>query len=192
MSKTFRPWDIEQRWLLPPSVHELVAPDHLAHFVRDTVREQLDLGAIFSVYQEERGSPPYHPAMMVALLLYAYSRGVYSSRKIAQACEERVDFMAVTALNRPDFRTIATTLEGSGRAVRAGAQAVSGGGAGQARPCGARRYQSSSQCQRAQGDVVWTYARGREEACRRGGRLVHACPGQGCRGGRHSWPGPAW
>ena len=108
MSKTFRSWDIEQRWLLPPSVHELVAPDHLAHFVRDTVREQLDLGAIFSVYQEERGSPPYHPAMMVALLLYAYSRGVYSSRKIAQACEERVDFMAVTALNRPDFRTIAT------------------------------------------------------------------------------------
>ena len=108
MSKTFRPWDIEQRWLLPPSVHELVAPDHLAHFVRDTVREQLDLGAIFSLYQEERGSPPYHPAMMVALLLYAYSRGVYSSRKIAQACEERVDFMAVTALNRPDFRTIAT------------------------------------------------------------------------------------
>jgi hypothetical protein len=46
--------------------------------------------------------------MMVALLLYAYSRGVYSSRRIAQGCEERVDFMAVTALNRPDFRTIAT------------------------------------------------------------------------------------
>jgi IS5 family transposase len=45
--------------------------------------------------------------MMVALLLYAYSRGVYSSRRIAQACEERVDFMAVTAMNRPDFRTIA-------------------------------------------------------------------------------------
>src|SRR6185436_4874977 len=108
MSKTFRPWAIEQRWLLPPSVYELVAPDHLAHFVRDTVREQLDLGAIFSAYQEERGNPPYHPAMMVALLLYAYSRGVYSSRKIAQACEERVDFMAVTALNRPDFRTVAT------------------------------------------------------------------------------------
>src|SRR5258706_14328957 len=46
--------------------------------------------------------------MMVALLLYAYSRGVYSSRRIAQGCEERVDFMAVTALNKPDFRTIAT------------------------------------------------------------------------------------
>jgi transposase len=108
MSKTFRPWDVEQRWLLPPSVQELVPAGHVAHFVRETVRENLDLGAIFSAYEEERGYPPYHPAMMVALLLYAYSRGVYSSRKIAQACEERVDFMAVTALNRPDFRTIAT------------------------------------------------------------------------------------
>jgi transposase len=108
MSKTFRPWDIEQRWLLPPSVHELVPPGHVAHFVRETVREDLDLTAILSAYTEERGYPPYHPAMMVTLLLYAYSRGVYSSRRIAQACEERVDFMAVTAMNQPDFRTIAT------------------------------------------------------------------------------------
>jgi transposase len=108
MSKTFRPWDIEQRWLLPPSVDELVPAGHVAHFVRDTVQEELDLSPIFSAYREERGYPPYHPTMMVALLLYAYSRGVYSSRKIAQACEERVDFMAVTAMNRPDFRTIAT------------------------------------------------------------------------------------
>ena len=107
MSKTFRPWDIEQRWLLPPSVHELVPAGHVAHFVRDTVREDLDLGPIFSAYTEERGYPPYHPTMMVALLLYAYSRGVYSSRKIEQACEERVDFMAVTGMQKPDFRTIA-------------------------------------------------------------------------------------
>ena len=108
MSKTFRPWDVEQRWLLPPSVHELVPAGHVAHFVRDTVREELDLSAILSVYSEERGHPPYHPTMMVALLLYAYSRGVYSSRRIAQGCEERVDFMAVTAMNQPDFRTIAS------------------------------------------------------------------------------------
>ena len=80
----------------------------MAHFVRDTVREELDLRAILSTYTEDRGYPPYHPSMMVALLLYSYSRGVYSSRRIAQACEERVDFMAVTAMNRPDFRTIAT------------------------------------------------------------------------------------
>jgi transposase len=107
MSKTFRPWDVEQHWLLPPSVQELVPAGHVAHFVRETVRESLDLSAIFAAYPQERGYPPYHPAMMVALLLYGYSRGVYSSRRIAQACEERLDFMAVTALNKPDFRTIA-------------------------------------------------------------------------------------
>lgn len=107
MSKTFRPWDVEQRWLLPPSVHELVPAGHVSHFVRETVRAELDLTPILSAYAEERGYPPYHPAMMVALLLYAYSRGVYSSRRIAQACEERVDFMAVTAMNKPDFRTVA-------------------------------------------------------------------------------------
>jgi transposase len=108
MSKTFRPWNVEQRWLLPPSVHELVPAGHMAHFVRDTICEELDLRAILSTYTEDRGYPPYRPSMMVALLLYSYSRGVYSSRRIAQACEERVDFMAVTAMNRPDFRTIAT------------------------------------------------------------------------------------
>jgi transposase len=106
MSKTFRSWDVDQGWLLPPSVHEFVPAGHLAHFVRDTVREGLDLSAIRETYSEERGYPPYHPGMMVALLLYAYSRGLYSSRRIAQACEERVDFMAVTGLNKPDFRTI--------------------------------------------------------------------------------------
>jgi transposase len=106
MSKTFRSWDVDQEWLLPPSVHEFVPAGHLSHFVRDTVREGLDLSAIFSAYEVDRGKPPYHPGMMVALLLYGYSRGVYSSRRLAQACEERVDFMAVTGLNRPDFRTI--------------------------------------------------------------------------------------
>jgi transposase len=107
MAKIFRCWDVDQGWLLPPSVHEFVPPGHLAHFVRDTVREALDLAAILDSYTEERGFPPYHPGMMVALLLYGYSRGLYSSRQLARACEERVDVMAVTGLNRPDFRTIA-------------------------------------------------------------------------------------
>jgi len=106
MSKTFRSWDINQPLLLPPSVPELVPTGHLAHFVRDTVRESLDLSAIMDEYGEERGYPPYHPVMMTALLLYAYCQGIYSSRRIARACEERVDFMAVTARQTPDFRTI--------------------------------------------------------------------------------------
>jgi transposase len=74
-------------------VHDFVPPEHLAHLVRELVRDELDLTPILSVYDEERGQPPYHPAMMVALLLYAYSRGMYSSRQIARGCEERLEYI---------------------------------------------------------------------------------------------------
>jgi transposase len=70
------------------------------------VVEQLDLSAILETYVDERGFPPFHPAMMVALLLYAYTQGVFSSRRIAKACIERMDFAAVTGFQKPDFRTI--------------------------------------------------------------------------------------
>ena len=106
MSKPFRRWDVDQQWLLPRSVHEFVPAGHAAHLIRDAVRETLDLSGIYESYEGTRGQPPYHPGMMVALLLYAYSCGVYSSRRIARGCEERVDFMAVSGLERPDFRTI--------------------------------------------------------------------------------------
>src|ERR1035437_6378938 len=107
MAKTFRDWNVEQHWLLPPSVMDFVPADHIAHFIRDTVREQLDLSTILAPYEkEERGYPPYHPVMMTALLLYAYCQGVYSSRRIARECEERMDFMTVTGLNRQDFWTV--------------------------------------------------------------------------------------
>src|SRR5260370_27637505 len=106
MAKAFRPWDGEQRWLLPPSVQEMVPAGHLSHFVRETVQHELDGSEMLAGYDEERGCPPYHPVMMTALLLYAYCQGLYSSRKIAKACIERIDFVAVTAMNRPDFRTV--------------------------------------------------------------------------------------
>jgi hypothetical protein len=64
MSKTFRPWDVDQVWLLPPSIQDLVPSGHVAHFVRDTVRTGLELSRIMDVYDEERGFPPYHPGMM--------------------------------------------------------------------------------------------------------------------------------
>ena len=105
-SKRFRPWEPGQAWLLPPSVADFVAPEHPAHFVREVVREQLDLSAIFDAYESAKGQPPFHPTMMTAVLLFAYTQGVYSSRRIAKACEERVDFMAVTGMQKPDFRTI--------------------------------------------------------------------------------------
>ena len=84
MSKIIRPWDVEQSWLLPSPVHDFVPPGHLAHFVRDTVREVLDLSAIFDVYTSLQGQPPYHPGMLVALLLYGYSRGIYARCRSAR------------------------------------------------------------------------------------------------------------
>ena len=75
MSKVFRPWRIDEIWLLPPSVADFVPSDHPAHLVRDLVCEELDLSAIMAAYTEARGYPPYHPGMMVALLLYAYRSG---------------------------------------------------------------------------------------------------------------------
>jgi transposase len=106
MSKMFRDWGLDQALLLPPSVHDFVPTGHLSRFVVALVTEELDLSAILASYRGEKGQPPYHPAMMVALLLYAYAVGIYSSRRIAKACVERVDFMAIVALDAPDFRTI--------------------------------------------------------------------------------------
>jgi transposase len=104
--KTFRPWELNQSFLFPPSVLDFVPANHLAHFIRDLVREELDLSPILKKYSEERGYPPYHPALMTALLLYAYSQAIYSSRKIEKACYERLDFMAVTGMSKPDHTTV--------------------------------------------------------------------------------------
>ena len=106
MSKHFRPWKIDQTQLLPPSVQDFVAEDHLARFIVALVREQLDLAEINASYTSALGQPPFDPRLMVALLLYSYCSGIYSSRRIAKACRERVDFMSIVALDPPDYRTI--------------------------------------------------------------------------------------
>ena len=106
MAKTFREWNPEQSVMFPPTVLDLVDADDLVHFIRNLVVEQLDLSEIMSQYQEERGYPPMHPQMMTALLLYSYCQGIYSSRRIARACRQRVDYMALTGMQNPDFRTV--------------------------------------------------------------------------------------
>ena len=106
MSKTFRAWRLDELLLLPPSVQDFVPEDHLSRFVVSLVRESLDLRAIYAAYSGEKGQPPYDPTMMVALLLYSYAVGLYSSRRIARACTERTDFLMIVALDAPDFRTI--------------------------------------------------------------------------------------
>jgi len=106
MSKTYRPWKINQPLLLPVTVQDFVSDDHLARFVVELVVEHLDLSQIETAYASSRGQPPYDAAMMTAVLLYAYCNGVYSSRRIAKASRERVDFMSIVSLDAPDFRTI--------------------------------------------------------------------------------------
>jgi transposase len=106
MGKTFRQWDVGQRMMFPPTVQDFVPLNHVAHFVRNLVLEHLDLKKIMNQYSESRGYPPYHPGMMTALIVYAYTQGIYASRRIAAGCEQRVDFMAVTGMQQPDFRTI--------------------------------------------------------------------------------------
>ena len=106
MSKTFRPWKIDEPLFLPATVHDFVAADHLARFVLSLVRDDVDLAKITGTYGSERGQPPFDPIMMTALLLYGYCCGLYSSRRIAKACRERVDFMSIVGLDAPDFRTI--------------------------------------------------------------------------------------
>ena len=104
--KAYRPWTPE---LYAQQAHAPAAKlpeDDLVFFLLDVV-PRLDLAPIHAFYQDEtRGAPPFDPAMMVCLLLYSYCVGVFSSRKIAQACERNLAFLAIVGTDRPDFRTL--------------------------------------------------------------------------------------
>jgi transposase len=105
LSKTFRPYEPDQIYLMPASLQDWLPKGHLTYFISDVV-DHLDLSAIMSRYQEEKGYPPYHPVMMVKVLLYAYCIGVPSSRRIEKRLEEDISFRVLGANNTPDFRTI--------------------------------------------------------------------------------------
>ena len=106
MSKTYLPYDPDQQLLLPAALQEWLPDDHLAYFISDVV-DQLDLSSITARYEgERRGGPPYHPRMMVKVLLYGYCIWVASSRRIAQRLHEDIGFRVLAANNTPDFRTI--------------------------------------------------------------------------------------
>ena len=104
--RTFRPYDQDQIFLLPPSLREWLPADHLASFVADLV-EDLDLKPILTTYGGVmRGTVPYDPRMLVAVLLYAYAVGVPGSRQIARKLHEDIAFRFLVANTTPDFRTI--------------------------------------------------------------------------------------
>jgi transposase len=104
--KTYRPWE-PQRYRQEAQSPDAKLPEgDVVFFLLDMV-PKLDLRRFYTPYEDEtRGAPPFDPAMMVCLLLYAYCVGVFSSRKIAQACERNLAFVAIVGADRPDFRTI--------------------------------------------------------------------------------------
>ena len=108
MGKTFRSYDMNQQLLLPPDLRQWLRPDHLALYVSDVV-EELDLSGILKVYEEGdgRGRPPYHPVLMVKLLIYGYCIGKMSSRKIEQATHDDVAFRVLSCNQQPDHDSIA-------------------------------------------------------------------------------------
>lgn len=105
--KSFRAYDQDQVLLMAPSIQDWVPDGHLARFVSDLVDEALDLSAIYSAYEEERGFPPYDPRLMVKLLIYGYATGTPSSRKLEAATYSDVAVRFLCANQHPDFRPIA-------------------------------------------------------------------------------------
>src|SRR5437870_12316569 len=104
--KTYRPWEPQRYRQEAHSPAAKLPEGDLVFFLIDTVR-RVDLSRFYAPYEQEtRGAPPFDPAMMVCLLLYAYCVGVFSSRKIALACERNLAFIAIVGQERPDFRTI--------------------------------------------------------------------------------------
>src|SRR5215208_3061650 len=111
MAPSFVACDREQPFLLPPDVRDWLPEDHFAWFVIEAV-ERIDMAAFYAAYRiDGRARPAYDPAMMVALLLYAYARGTRSSRIIERACSEDVAFRVIAAQQRPDHATIARFVE---------------------------------------------------------------------------------
>lgn len=111
MGQSFIACDRDQSFLMPPDVREWLPAGHLSWFVLDSVAA-MDLEAFYGAYRRDgRSRPAYEPAMMVALLLYAYARGMRSSRAIERACEEDVAFRVIAAQAKPDHATVARFVE---------------------------------------------------------------------------------
>ena len=106
--KTFKPYNPDQLFLLPPALRDWLPEGHLALFVSDVV-DALDLTPIFAAYDtgDGRGQPPYHPALMVKLLVYAYCTGKPSSRRIEKATYEEVPYRVLATNQHPDHDSIA-------------------------------------------------------------------------------------
>lgn len=98
--------DRNTAYLLPPSVDEWLAEDHLARFVVEAI-DQLDLSALTRQYAG-RGSKAHHPGVLLAILVYGYATGVFSSRKLERTTYDSLAFRFIAANTRPDHDTLAS------------------------------------------------------------------------------------
>ena len=106
VNKRFRHYDQSQSFLLPPSLDDWLPENHEARFISEVVDTLLGLDCIYDSYTEASGAPPYDPAMMLKLLLFAYSTGVTSSREMERRCHVDVAFRWLSANAAPDYRSI--------------------------------------------------------------------------------------
>ena len=95
----------QQQYLLPPSIDEWLPENHLARFIAEVI-DQLDLSQLTRRYTG-RGSAAHHPSVLLALLVYGYATGVFSSRKIERATFDSVAFRFLSADTYPDHDTLA-------------------------------------------------------------------------------------
>src|SRR5271170_5224888 len=104
--KRFREYNQSQSFFLPPSLDDWLPENHEARFISEVVDTMLDLDCVYDSYTEASGAPPYDPAMMLKLLLFAYSIGVTSSREMERRCHVDVAFRWLSANVAPDYRSI--------------------------------------------------------------------------------------
>jgi len=107
MPTNYRAYQPEQSYLLPPSPSDWLPENHLSFFISEVV-DEMDLSGLYERHEESdpRGNQPFHPAMMLKILIYAYATGTFSSRRIAQKIEEDVAYRVLAAGNFPQHRTI--------------------------------------------------------------------------------------
>lgn len=101
---TFRPYHQDQLVMLPPSLDDLISPDHSVRVVNDVIN-RINIEPLLKAYHI-RGGSNYHPLLLLKVLVYGYVTNIYSSRKLAEACRERVPFMWLSGMSKPDHNTI--------------------------------------------------------------------------------------
>jgi transposase len=104
----YKPYSYAQGKLIPIYFERQILPGTFEYTLNHLIDHEFDLSVFDGRYKnEETGSPAYDPRILLKIVLFAYSRGIISSRKIARACEENIIFMALSADTRPHFTTIA-------------------------------------------------------------------------------------